>query len=140
MSSNDYSISYGVDMVFCIDCTGSMRNIIDIVKKNALNFYPDIMNVMAKKNKNINQLRVRIVAFRDYVADGRDAMLVTDFFDLPSQDTDFKGCVNSLTAHGGGDDPEDGLEALAYAIKSKWSSVGDKKTSGHSRLDGRGHS
>ena len=119
MGSN-YKMTYNVDMVFCIDCTGSMDNIIDIVKNNALNFYKDVTNVMEAKNKHITQLRVRVVAFRDYVADGNEAMLVTDFFKLPEEAEAFERCVRSLEAKGGGDDPEDGLEALAYAIKSKW--------------------
>ena len=33
MASN-YKMTYNVDMVFCIDCTGSMDNIIEIVKNN----------------------------------------------------------------------------------------------------------
>lgn len=120
-------IKYAVDIVFCIDCTGSMRKIIDMVKQNALNFYPDIVKIMAKKDKNISQLRLRVVAFRDYKADGNEAMLVTDFFDMPTEEVDFRDCVNSLVAKGGGDVPEDGLEALAYAIKSNWNTEGDKK-------------
>ena len=147
MGSN-YKMTYNVDMVFCIDCTGSMDNIIDIVKNNALNFYRDVTNVMEAKNKHITQLRVRVVAFRDYIADGEDAMLVTDFFklpeesdafekcvrsltadffSLPAQSVDFERCVRSIEAFGGGDDPEDGLEALAYAIKSKWATDAMKK-------------
>ena len=126
MGSN-YKITYNVDMVFCIDATGSMDGIINMVKKNALNLYSDVMSHMAKKNKHIDQLRVRIVAFRDYLADGDDAMLVTDFFSLPQQAEDFENCVKSIEAFGGGDDPEDGLEALAYAIKSKWNTEGMKK-------------
>ncbi len=126
MASN-YKLTYNVDMVFCIDCTGSMGNIIEIVKKNALNFYQDVTTVMEKKNKHISQLRVRVVAFRDYDADKENAMMVTDFFKLPQQADDFERCVRSLKAEGGGDDPEDGLEALAYAIKSKWDTEGMKK-------------
>lgn len=126
MGSN-YQITYNVDMVFCIDCTGSMGNIIEIVKKNALNFYHDVTGVMEKKHKHISQLRVRIVAFRDYIADKDKAMMVTDFFKLPQEAEDFEKCVCSLTAEGGGDDPEDGLEALAYAIKSKWDTEGMKR-------------
>ncbi|MBE6681251.1 MAG: VWA domain-containing protein [Ruminococcaceae bacterium] len=126
MASN-YKITYNVDMVFCIDCTGSMDNIIDIVKNNALNFYQDVTNVMEQKHKHISQLRVRVVAFRDYLADGKDAMRVTDFFKLPEQADEFEKCVRSLKAEGGGDDPEDGLEALAYAIKSNWDTEGLKK-------------
>ncbi len=126
MASN-YKITYNVDMVFCIDATGSMTGVIDMVKENALNLYTDVSNAMAKKNKTIDKLRVRVVVFRDYVADGDDAMLVTDFFSLPEQTEDFERCVRSVQAFGGGDDPEDGLEALGYAIKSKWDTEGMKK-------------
>lgn len=126
MASN-YKMTYNVDMVFCIDCTGSMDNIIDIVKNNALNFYQDLTRVMEEKHKHVTQLRVRVVAFRDYIADGKDAMLVTDFFKLPEEADEFERCVRSLKADGGGDDPEDGLEALAYAIKSKWDTEGMKR-------------
>ena len=126
MGSN-YKMTYNVDMVFCIDCTYSMGDIINIVKTNALNFYKDVTNVMEAKNKHITQLRVRVVAFRDYIADGEDAMLVTDFFKLPEEADAFEKCVRSLHADGGGDDPEDGLEALAYAIKSNWATDAMKK-------------
>ena len=98
-----YKLTYHVDMVFCIDATGSMRHVLDLVKQNALNLYRDIVAEMEKKHKVIDQLRVRVIAFRDYVADGDDAML------------------------SGGDIPEDGLEALAYAIRSDWTREGVKK-------------
>ncbi len=126
MSSN-YKITYNVDMVFCIDATGSMRGIIDMVKNNALNFYNDVVNTMAEKGKTIDKLRIRLVIFRDYIADGDDAMLTSDFFVLPDQASDFEMCIRSVDAFGGGDDPEDGLEALGYAIKSKWDTEGMKK-------------
>lgn len=128
------AMDYTVDMVFCIDATGSMENftepqtkIINIVKQNAINFYSDFNNIMTEKGKKIRQLRVRIIAFRDYVADGENAMMVTDFFQLPQQASEFEACINSIRAEGGGDAPEDGLEALSYAIKSKWSTEGAKK-------------
>lgn len=128
------TMDYTVDMVFCIDATGSMENttgaqdkIINMVKKNAVNFYSDFSRVLAAKNKPVRQLRVRIVAFRDYLADGEQAMLVTDFFLLPQQSKEFEACINSIHADGGGDLPEDGLEALAYAIKSKWATESAKK-------------
>lgn len=126
MASN-YKITYNVDMVFCIDATGSMGGVIEMVKNNALNFYRDVTNAMAKKNKTIDKLRVRIVAFRDYIADGEDAMLETGFFTLPDESVDFEDCIRSIEAFGGGDDPEDGLEALGYAIKSDWNTEGMKK-------------
>lgn len=131
---NSLSMDYTVDMVFCIDATGSMedftgsqKKIINMVKQNALNFYHDFSEVMSSKGKKARQLRVRVIAFRDYRADGEHAMLVTDFFCLPQQEQEFEACINSIHADGGGDIPEDGLEALAYAIKSKWTTEGAKK-------------
>ncbi len=128
------TMGYTVDMVFCIDATGSMEDIsgsqtkiINVVKQNAVHFYDDVMKKMQGKNKVIRQIRVRIVAFRDYLADGNNAMLVTDFFLLPQQSKEFEACVNSIHADGGGDIPEDGLEALAYAIKSAWTMDTAKK-------------
>jgi len=124
---SNYRMSYGVDLVFCIDSTMSMDYILDTVKNNALNFYQDFKNSMEAKHKRVARLRVRIVAFRDYFYDREKAMLVTDFFDLPSQAEDFQACVRCIEAEGGGDDPEDGLEALAYAIKSEWSTRDQKR-------------
>ncbi len=133
-SSGYQSMDYTVDMVFCIDATRSMEDltggqnrIINMVKENALNFYHDFDAVMSKKDKKVRQLRVRLIAFRDYRADGEYAMLVTDFFQLPQQSREFEACVKSIHADGGGDIPEDGLEALAYAIKSLWTAEGTKK-------------
>ena len=80
MVFNKRGLSYSVDVVFCIDATESMDPFLDVVKENALNFYQDFMDVMEQKKKKVQQLRVRVVAFRDYMADGREAMLVTDFF------------------------------------------------------------
>lgn len=126
MGSN-YRLTYGVDLVFCIDATMSMNPILNTVKENALNFYQDFQRIMEAKNKRVQQLRVRIVAFRDYYYDKEKAMLVTNFFDLPSQSQDFEACVKCIEAYGGGDDPEDGLEALAYAMKSDWSHESQKR-------------
>ncbi len=126
MASN-YKLSYGVDLVFCIDTTMSMDPILDTVKKNALNFYQDFRKVMDKKNKQVHELRVRIIAFRDYYYDKEKAMMVTDFFSLPEQSEEFEICIKGMSADGGGDDPEDGLEALAYAMKSDWNTSARKK-------------
>lgn len=65
-------------MVFCIDATGSMGGVIDMVKRNAVSFYGDVVDAMQKKGKTIDKLRLRMVVFRDYVADGENAMLETD--------------------------------------------------------------
>lgn len=118
-------MEYNVDMVFCIDATSSMTPVIDTVKKNVLNLYGDLMGVMEEKQKRIHQLRVRVIIFRDYLADGDKAMLTSRFFVLPEESREFAKAIRSIRVEGGGDAPEDGLEALAYAIKSDWSNEGN---------------
>src|SRR5690349_16824340 len=66
-------LSYAVDIVFCIDVTGSMTPILDAVKANALRFYQDVQSNLTAKGKNVDELRVRVVAFRDLAADGEAA-------------------------------------------------------------------
>ena len=63
-------LRYAVDIVFCIDVTGSMTPILDRVKDNALRFYDDVQKNLTDKGKNVDELRVRVIAFRDFKADG----------------------------------------------------------------------
>jgi hypothetical protein len=120
-------VSYSVDIVFCIDVTGSMDPILDAVKANALGFYDDVQTNLVAKGKNVSQLRVRVVAFRDLVADGDAAIEESPFFALPDDRALFSEFVGGLTAEGGGDAPESGLEAVALAINSPWTKVGDRR-------------
>ena len=120
-------LSYAVDIVFCIDVTGSMTPIIDQVKANALRFYDDVQSNLTAKGKNVDQLRVRVIGFRDFVADGAAALDESPFFTLPDERADFSAFVNGLVAEGGGDAPESGLEAVALAIDSPWTTTGDRR-------------
>jgi hypothetical protein len=120
-------LSYAVDIVFCIDVTGSMTPIIDAVKANALGFYDDVQTNLTAKGKNVAQLRVRVVAFRDLVADGAAAIEESPFYTLPDERNAFSEFVNGLIAEGGGDAPESGLEAVALAVNSPWTTAGDRR-------------
>lgn len=120
-------LKYNVDIVMCIDCTGSMGSLLSTVKTKALNFYPDLKKKCEEKDKNIDQLRIKVIAFRDYNADGADGMNETSFFTIPDQEDAFKSYVNALVPDGGGDEPENGLEAVALAINSDWTKGGDRR-------------
>jgi hypothetical protein len=120
-------LSYAVDIVFCVDVTGSMTPILDQVKANALRFYSDVQSNLTAKGKTIDELRVRVVAFRDIIADGEAALQESPFFELPAEATGFSSFVNSLVAEGGGDPPESGLEAAALAMTSPWTTRGDRR-------------
>ncbi len=120
-------IQYSVDIVLCIDSTGSMQPIIDKVKAGAIRFYDDLKRIMDKKGKAVDNLRTKVIAFRDYYCDGDKAMKESPFFDLPKEQDGFESFVKEIYADGGGDEPENGLEALALAMKSDWTKSGDKR-------------
>jgi len=120
-------LSYAVDIVFCVDVTGSMTPILDAVKANALGFYNDVQTNLTAKGKNVAQLRVRVVAFRDFLADGDAALEESPFYSLPDDRNGFSEFVNGLIAEGGGDAAESGLEAVALAVNSPWTTTGDRR-------------
>jgi hypothetical protein len=120
-------LTYTVDIVLCIDATGSMGSIIEEVKKRALSFYTDVKERLAEKERVVDTLRLKVVSYRDYYCDGDGAMKESPFFTLPEQDGDFRNFVNGIKADGGGDEPESGMEALAIAINSEWSRKGERK-------------
>jgi hypothetical protein len=119
-------LSYAVDVVFCIDVTGSMTPILDTVKANALRFYEDVQSNLTTKGKSVDELRVRVIAFRDLSAD-EGALQESSFFTLPAEQEIFGAFLENLIPEGGGDAPESGLEAVALAINSPWTSHGDRR-------------
>lgn len=121
------SMKYAVDLVFCIDKTGSMVPLVRRVKTNALKFHEDLTAKMEEMNKRIDELRIRVIAFGDVWADGDNWLEESDFFELPDHIDDYKNFVTELVAQGGGDEPENGLEALALALQSDWTTSGDRR-------------
>lgn len=119
--------TYAVDLVLVIDATGSMGSIIERVKSGALSFHADLGKVMAEKDKQVDELRVRVVVFRDYYAGDTDALVASDFFSLPDQQDEYARFVGTIRATGGGDEPENSLEALVEAMRSPWTSSGTKR-------------
>ena len=117
---------YNVDIVMCIDATGSMSPIINEVKANALSLHQRFLDGMEELGKDVAQLRIKVIAFRDYGCD-EEPMVESQFFTLPDQNDEFKSFVDSIEAKGGGDAPENALEAIALALKSDWTTDGSKR-------------
>ena len=113
------------DVVFCIDGTGSMVPVIENVKEGAVRFHQDLINALVDIGSDIDSVRVRVIVFRDYEDDGKDSMVESPFFELPLDNDLFRSWLDGITASGGGDAPENGLESLYYAFKSDWN-VGAK--------------
>lgn len=72
------NLQYAVDIVLCVDATASMFPVLDTVKSSALQFHERLNDVMAKKGKAISQLRLKVIAFRDFGDDPSDAIEQTD--------------------------------------------------------------
>jgi hypothetical protein len=121
------NLRYAVDIVLCIDTTMSMRPVLESVKSSALSFHERLSSVMAEKGKGISQLRVKVIAFRDYGDRADDAMEETDFLQLPGSAGAYEDFVRRLEPRGGGDAPESGLEALALAVRSPWEKGLDRR-------------
>lgn len=123
-SATGQGLDYNVDIVMCIDATGSMAPIIADVKRNALALNEKFFNAMNAEGKTVQKLRVKVITFRDFGVDA-EPMVESKFFDLGTgEDAEFANYVSAITATGGGDLPESALEALALAIKSDWIKTG----------------
>ena len=118
MDSNIFGTKRNIDMVFCIDGTGSMSPCIQSVKENARRFHLDFVSAMTDLNSEIDSMRVKIIVFRDYKSEGKDAIVESPFFELPADDAEFSAYLEGINATGGDDLPENGLEAIYTAMKS----------------------
>ncbi|MEU5847902.1 vWA domain-containing protein [Saccharopolyspora shandongensis] len=124
---NNNNLKYAVDIVLCIDVTGSMGPTLDQVKENALSFHQQLSSVMEDKGRSISQLRLKVIAFRDFADSPDNAIEQTGFLTFPEQAHDFDTFVRGLRASGGGDAPESGMEALALAMASDWEQGLDRR-------------
>ena len=109
--------NFHVDIVMCIDNTNSMRSLINLVKQNALSFPADLTACCAKKSKKLEDFRLRVISFGDLE---EISITKSDFMEIPRESRKFKDFVSGIKMSFGGDNPEDGLEALAMAINSDW--------------------
>lgn len=118
MADNIFGTKRNIDVVFCIDGTGSMAPCIESVKSNARRFHLEFVSAMTDLGSEIDSMRVKVIVFRDYHDDGDQAMVESPFFELPTDTADFEKFLADISANGGGDGPENGLEAMYYAMKS----------------------
>lgn len=127
MGNSEEGIDTNVDIVFVIDATRSMQTTIDMVKESALTFQDKLYGFMDKAKRNIMNLRIKVIWFRDFYYDGNFAYDESKFFELPEEKQDFQDFVNGINEAGGGDDPESGLEALTMAMRSDFVQEGERR-------------
>jgi hypothetical protein len=106
-----------VEVIFCLDTTGSMGGLIEGAKQKIW----AISNQIAS-GKPIPELKIGLVAYRD-----RGDAYITKVFDLSDDLDAIHGHLKGFQAQGGGDAPESVNQALFDAVhKVKWST--DKTT------------
>ena len=105
-----------VDVVMCIDVTGSMSGIINTVKDNAMSFYDAFNQKCVDNGIELSGLNNTVIAFQDKNVDGDRWWMQSEKYQLPEQRDLFDAFVSDLYADGGGDAPESGLEALDGAF------------------------
>ena len=100
-----------VEIVFALDTTGSMADMIDGAKRKIWSVAQYVASGQPKP-----ELRIGLVAYRD-----RGDTYVTRFYDLTDDLDKVFDHLKSFEADGGGDEPEDVNHALADAIdRSSW--------------------
>lgn len=97
------------DLVFCVDCTGSMAPCIDGLKSEIHRFIGELEAPPEQGLMAVNW-RMKLLGFRDLFVDeepwvNADAAMADTAADARAQ-------VDALDALGGGDEPESGLDAL----------------------------
>jgi hypothetical protein len=97
-----------VDIIFVLDVTESMQPYIDTVKQNVIQFAQDL-------SANNRDYRLGLVTFEDYVVSKYPDCNCAYRNSFTSDVHQFTDWVGTLHAGGGGDIPEDQLDALAYA-------------------------
>lgn len=122
----DVEFETNVDIVLCLDLTGSMGPVIEKSKMLGRDLVGQINEGLRKKNRRVDSLRFKVCGFRDYYCDD-EPMVESDFFELPAQESRFYAYLNHLQATGGGDAPENSLEALYKAFTSDWMTRGAKR-------------
>ena len=98
-----------IDLVFLMDCTGSMGSYIQKGKES-------IMSIVEKvKSSEKADVRFCYVAYRDHPP--QDNTLITKVHDFTTKPKDMRSYLSKYQASGGGDGPEAVTEALYEASK-----------------------
>ena len=106
-----------VEVVFCLDTTGSMHNLLNAAKQKIWSISNQISS-----GKPTPLVKIGLVAFRD-----RGDAYVTKVFDLTDDLDAIHGHLMGFQAQGGGDFPESVNQALHESVtKISWST--DKRT------------
>lgn len=107
------------DIMFVLDCTGSMQGEIEAIKDAIMDFADTIESGGVR-------VRVGLVEFRDRLINEEHRVLSFHGQPFTNDPIAFRTEVAKLKAGGGGDEPESSLDAILLALRQPFSDVGNK--------------
>ena len=117
------SCGYNVDLVICLDAGSSMCPVIDTLRKNAHLMFDRIIDGMEEDEKEASQIRVKVIAFRDF-GGSEKPIEESRFFTLPDDTDLFCEFLNRIEPSGAPHAPRAALEALSLALGSDFTRGG----------------
>ena len=107
------------DIVFVLDATATMGVFIDRFRREFLPEFTKQVEKIAEKDGGAD-VRYKFIIFRDYGSEGAAAIKQSGFYKIPEEEEKLNHEMLYIEAGGGGDSPENGLEAIYYAMKSEF--------------------
>lgn len=107
------------DIMFVLDCTGSMQGEIDAIRDGILSFADTIQTDGVRA-------RVGLIAFRDRLIGEEPEVLQFGGHSFTDQPDQFRHAVVALEAAGGGDAPESSLDGVLLATRQPFGMGGER--------------
>lgn len=122
------SFKCATDLLIVMDATSSTQSYINQFKQHALNMYDEIICALREKARIVDEIRVKVVVFRDLYVDQEKSIEESPIFTLPQDAVKYKAFLDDIESAGGGSLAESGLEGLAYGLsRMQWDKRGNKR-------------
>eukprot|EP00742_Colponemidia_sp_Colp-10_P009398 GILJ01010245.1.p1 GENE.GILJ01010245.1~~GILJ01010245.1.p1 ORF type:complete len:871 (-),score=160.71 GILJ01010245.1:110-2722(-) len=105
-------IPASLDLVFCVDCTGSMGSYIQSAQDNIRRIVASIVDLEGC------DFRFGLVCYRDHPP--QDSSYVVNVCDFTNELSQMQANVNAMEANGGGDGPECVVDGLNAVLGMPW--------------------
>lgn len=116
----EHGIQTDVYLILLMDGTASMTNLMESAKDTSMTLHRRISEALLGKERIADKIHVKVIVFRDVYAGDAVPFQESDFFILQSDgngdESQFRDYIASIQATGGGDIPENALEALHMAF------------------------
>jgi Mg-chelatase subunit ChlD len=107
------------DIMFVLDCTGSMQGEIDGIKDAIISFADSIKSDGVRARVGLIEFRDRLIHEEHQVSNFNGEIFTSD-------PVIFRNKVADIKASGGGDEPESSLDAILLALRQPFSNTSSK--------------